>query len=110
MSGIQKPIRLPPLKTLRVKNPNAKPERACLAVMSSVLCKLHPPLDSIRFEATLGLTSSSFFLSLNDSMLGISGLYYSRMRPGRAGPTSMHGRTAAGSATQERGQLSLDAV
>ncbi|KAI1147762.1 hypothetical protein F4825DRAFT_128986 [Nemania diffusa] len=32
-----KPIRLPPLKTLRVRAPNAKPERPCMAIMSSVL-------------------------------------------------------------------------
>lgn len=31
-------------------------------------------------------------------MLGISGLYHSRMRPGRASPTSMHGRAAAAGA------------
>ncbi|KAI5925969.1 mitochondrial ribosomal protein 10 [Camillea tinctor] len=33
----QKPMRLPPLRTLRVKNPNGKSERPCVAVMSSVL-------------------------------------------------------------------------
>ncbi|KAI8947369.1 37S ribosomal protein Mrp10 [Xylaria longipes] len=37
MSAAQKPIRLPPLKTLRVRAPNGKPERACVAIMSSVL-------------------------------------------------------------------------
>ncbi|KAI1281521.1 37S ribosomal protein Mrp10 [Xylaria sp. FL0933] len=37
MSAAQKPIRLPPLKTLRVRNPNGKPERPCVAIMSSVL-------------------------------------------------------------------------
>ncbi|KAI1487055.1 37S ribosomal protein Mrp10 [Biscogniauxia mediterranea] len=33
----QKPMRLPPLKTLRVRHPNGKAERPCMAVMSSVL-------------------------------------------------------------------------
>ncbi|KAI1174563.1 37S ribosomal protein Mrp10 [Nemania sp. FL0916] len=33
----KKPVRLPPLKTLRVRNPNVKPERPCMALMSSVL-------------------------------------------------------------------------
>jgi hypothetical protein len=42
MSAAQKPIRLPPLKTLRVRTPNGKPERACMAIMSSVLCKSYP--------------------------------------------------------------------
>ncbi|KAI1506386.1 37S ribosomal protein Mrp10 [Biscogniauxia marginata] len=37
MSGTQKPIRLPPLKVLRVRHPNGKPERPCMAIMSSVL-------------------------------------------------------------------------
>ncbi|KAI1438946.1 37S ribosomal protein Mrp10 [Xylaria sp. CBS 124048] len=37
MSGAQKPIRLPPLKVLRVRNPNGKPERPCMAIMTSVL-------------------------------------------------------------------------
>ncbi|GAP92246.1 putative 37S ribosomal protein Mrp10 [Rosellinia necatrix] len=37
MSAAQKPIRLPPLKILRVRNPNGKPERPCMAIMSSVL-------------------------------------------------------------------------
>ncbi|KAH8157746.1 hypothetical protein CIB48_g10497 [Xylaria polymorpha] len=37
MSAAQKPIRLPPLKTLRVRTPNGKPERPCVAIMSSVL-------------------------------------------------------------------------
>ncbi|KAI0885403.1 mitochondrial ribosomal protein 10 [Annulohypoxylon maeteangense] len=33
----QKPIRLPPLKSLRVHNPNGQRERPCVALMSSVL-------------------------------------------------------------------------
>ncbi|KAK9772347.1 putative 37S ribosomal protein Mrp10 [Seiridium cardinale] len=37
MSGKQKPMRLPPLKVLRVKNPNREGERPCMAIMSSVL-------------------------------------------------------------------------
>ncbi|KAI1820118.1 37S ribosomal protein Mrp10 [Xylaria intraflava] len=37
MSSAQKPIRLPPLKVLRVRNPYGKTERPCAAVMSSVL-------------------------------------------------------------------------
>ncbi|KAI5863548.1 mitochondrial ribosomal protein 10 [Durotheca rogersii] len=37
MSASQKPIRLPPLKTLRVRNPNGQRERPCMAIMSSVL-------------------------------------------------------------------------
>ena len=37
MSASQKPIRLPPLKILRVRNPNGKRERPCMSVMSSVL-------------------------------------------------------------------------
>jgi hypothetical protein len=39
MSASQRPIRLPPLKTLRVRTPNAKPERPCMSILSSVLCK-----------------------------------------------------------------------
>jgi hypothetical protein len=37
MSGVNKPIRLPPVKVLRVKNPNRAPERPCMHLMSSVL-------------------------------------------------------------------------
>ncbi|KAI0113573.1 37S ribosomal protein Mrp10 [Nemania sp. FL0031] len=37
MSAAQRPIRLPPLKTLRVRMPNGKPERPCVAIMTSVL-------------------------------------------------------------------------
>ncbi|KAI0469251.1 37S ribosomal protein Mrp10 [Xylaria cf. heliscus] len=37
MSAAQKPIRLPPLKSLRVRTPNGKAERPCMAIMSSVL-------------------------------------------------------------------------
>ena len=37
MSASQKPIRLPPLKILRVRNPNGKRERPCMSIMSSVL-------------------------------------------------------------------------
>ncbi|KAI1754887.1 37S ribosomal protein Mrp10 [Xylaria castorea] len=37
MSAAQKPIRLPPLKNLRVRTPNGKPQRPCMAIMSSVL-------------------------------------------------------------------------
>jgi hypothetical protein len=41
----QKPIRLPPLKTLRVHNPQRKVENPCIAIMSSVLGRLQtfPP-------------------------------------------------------------------
>ncbi|KAG5978292.1 hypothetical protein E4U55_006294 [Claviceps digitariae] len=37
MPGGHKPIRLPPLKTLRVHNPKRQPENPCIAIMSSVL-------------------------------------------------------------------------
>lgn len=37
MSGAPKPMRLPPVKVLRVKNPNKKPEQPCMQLMSSVL-------------------------------------------------------------------------
>ncbi|KAI0136760.1 hypothetical protein BJ170DRAFT_603116 [Xylariales sp. AK1849] len=37
MTGTQKPIRLPPLRVLRVKNPNRQADRPCMALMSSVL-------------------------------------------------------------------------
>ncbi|KAI2463510.1 mitochondrial ribosomal protein 10 [Annulohypoxylon bovei var. microspora] len=37
MSASQKPIRLPPLKSLRVRNPNGRREKPCVALMSSVL-------------------------------------------------------------------------
>ncbi|KAK5989492.1 hypothetical protein PT974_11015 [Cladobotryum mycophilum] len=37
MTGGHKPIRLPPLKTLRVHNPKRQPENPCIAIMSSVL-------------------------------------------------------------------------
>ncbi|KAI1205053.1 mitochondrial ribosomal protein 10 [Annulohypoxylon truncatum] len=33
----QRPTRLPPLKTLRVRNPNGRREKPCVALMSSVL-------------------------------------------------------------------------
>ncbi|KAH8677636.1 hypothetical protein BX600DRAFT_506659 [Xylariales sp. PMI_506] len=33
----QKPMRLPPVKVLRVKNPNRAVERPCVSIMSSVL-------------------------------------------------------------------------
>ncbi|KAI1454730.1 mitochondrial ribosomal protein 10 [Annulohypoxylon moriforme] len=33
----QKPIRLPPLKSLRVRHPNGQRDRPCVAIMSSVL-------------------------------------------------------------------------
>lgn len=37
MSGVQKPMRLPPVRVLRVKNPNKQAERPCMQLMSSVL-------------------------------------------------------------------------
>lgn len=37
MTGTHKPMRLPPLKVLRVKNPNRQSEQPCMAIMSSVL-------------------------------------------------------------------------
>ncbi|KHN94364.1 37S ribosomal protein Mrp10 [Metarhizium album ARSEF 1941] len=37
MPGGHKPIRLPPLQTLRVHNPKRQPENPCIAIMSSVL-------------------------------------------------------------------------
>ncbi|KAH9907831.1 mitochondrial ribosomal protein 10 [Xylariomycetidae sp. FL2044] len=37
MSASQKPIRLPPLKALRVHNPSGVRERPCVNIMSSVL-------------------------------------------------------------------------
>ncbi|VTO93964.1 unnamed protein product [Fusarium graminearum] len=37
MAGRHKPIRLPPLKTLRVHNPKRQVENPCIAIMSSVL-------------------------------------------------------------------------
>ncbi|KAI0205597.1 37S ribosomal protein Mrp10 [Astrocystis sublimbata] len=37
MSAAQKPIRLPPLKTLRVRNPKGTTERPCMQILSSVL-------------------------------------------------------------------------
>ncbi|KAI2632133.1 mitochondrial ribosomal protein 10 [Hypoxylon sp. NC1633] len=37
MSAAQKPVRLPPLKSLRVRNPGGKFERPCMGIMSSVL-------------------------------------------------------------------------
>ncbi|QUC16314.1 uncharacterized protein UV8b_00555 [Ustilaginoidea virens] len=37
MSPGHKPIRLPPLKTLRVHNPKRQTENPCIAIMSSVL-------------------------------------------------------------------------
>ncbi|KAI1339941.1 mitochondrial ribosomal protein 10 [Xylariaceae sp. FL0016] len=36
-AAAQKPIRLPPLKKLRVRNPGGTRERPCIGVMSSVL-------------------------------------------------------------------------
>ncbi|KAL6852538.1 40S ribosomal protein mrp10 [Amphichorda felina] len=37
MTGTHKPMRLPPLKRLRVHNPTREVENPCLAIMSSVL-------------------------------------------------------------------------
>ncbi|TQS32283.1 hypothetical protein Golomagni_07403, partial [Golovinomyces magnicellulatus] len=37
MAGGHKPIRLPPLQTLRVKDPKRAPENPCIAIMTSVL-------------------------------------------------------------------------
>ncbi|CAM1500435.1 Fc.00g095970.m01.CDS01 [Cosmosporella sp. VM-42] len=37
MTGRHKPMRLPPLKTLRVHNPKRSVENPCIAIMSSVL-------------------------------------------------------------------------
>ncbi|KOS20250.1 37S ribosomal protein MRP10 [Escovopsis weberi] len=37
MANGNKPIRLPPLKTLRVHNPKRQVENPCIAIMSSVL-------------------------------------------------------------------------
>lgn len=41
----QKPIRLPPLKTLRVHNPQRKSENPCIAIMSNVLGRSSRPLE-----------------------------------------------------------------
>lgn len=47
MAGRHKPIRLPPLKTLRVHNPKRQVENPCIAIMSSVLGMFSslPPLS-----------------------------------------------------------------
>ncbi|KAI0393563.1 mitochondrial ribosomal protein 10 [Xylariaceae sp. FL0594] len=37
MSAAQKPMRLPPLRRLRVHNPNGTKERPCVGIMSTVL-------------------------------------------------------------------------
>ncbi|KJZ79713.1 hypothetical protein HIM_01182 [Hirsutella minnesotensis 3608] len=37
MTGRHKPIRLPPLDVLRVKDPKRKTENPCIAIMSTVL-------------------------------------------------------------------------
>lgn len=50
-----KPMRLPPLKVLRVKNPKMKQENPCLVVMNSVLCKLRLLCSTARsFRRVLG--------------------------------------------------------
>lgn len=40
----QKPMRLPPVSVLRVKQPNKKPENPCIAVMTSVLGESTSPI------------------------------------------------------------------
>ncbi|KAK9414803.1 putative 37S ribosomal protein mrp10, mitochondrial [Seiridium unicorne] len=87
MSGTQKPMRLPPLKVLRVKNPNRQGERPCMAIMSSVLV----------IELLL--------MSLENSMLGISRIQHGRMRTDGAGIEGLYGRTAAFGSQEERDQL-----
>ncbi|EOO01736.1 putative 37s ribosomal protein mrp10 protein [Phaeoacremonium minimum UCRPA7] len=37
MSSVKKPMRLPPLRTLRVRNPNQSEGNPCVTIMSSVL-------------------------------------------------------------------------
>lgn len=37
MSAVKKPMRLPPLKALRVRNPDVKQANPCITVMNSVL-------------------------------------------------------------------------
>jgi len=51
MSGGHKPIRLPPLKTLRVHAPKRQPENPCIAIMSSVLGAFSPRLVSPQLRA-----------------------------------------------------------
>lgn len=44
MTGTHKPMRLPPLKRLRVHNPKREVENPCLAIMSSVLGTRDPEI------------------------------------------------------------------
>lgn len=49
MAGGHKPIRLPPLQTLRVKDPKRAPENPCIAIMTSVL-GMFPPRITVFFQ------------------------------------------------------------
>ncbi|ETS78981.1 hypothetical protein PFICI_08834 [Pestalotiopsis fici W106-1] len=51
MTGTHKPMRLPPLKVLRVKNPNRQGEKPCMAMMSSVLVPFAPHF--VRWKRSL---------------------------------------------------------
>jgi hypothetical protein len=64
------PMRLPPLKQLRVRRPNAGEANPCLTIMSAVLCTSPFPICKMNREA------DKFY-----SMLGIVGVYI-RWMPG----------------------------
>ncbi|KAI0010535.1 mitochondrial ribosomal protein 10 [Xylariaceae sp. FL0662B] len=69
MSASQKPIRLPPLKTLRVRNPKGKSERPCMALMSSLLGRFHPFRLDIQAGDRLEMGSCNLYTETNMPLL-----------------------------------------
>jgi len=60
----QKPIRLPTLKSLQVKNPNPKAENPCLQIMSGMLSKSKLPCFVISVALRRPRQIRDKFLSL----------------------------------------------
>lgn len=92
----QKPIRLPPLKVLRVKQPNKPEGNPCLTVMSAVLCMLYFFLISVG-DVLMNMSTHS--------LLGIVRLQLQRMRRRRGHLALVHGRPQAPSQGRKHDQL-----
>lgn len=122
MSSAKTPIKLPPLRVLRVKNPNQREGNPCVQVLSSVLgvCNSSPPGSPLPFLPLFLTLPVPFPLAAmmtgreadrpasvagEYSMLGLGRLQRDRVRRGRAGAAQLHGRAQAAAQGQEQHQL-----
>ena len=106
----QKPIRLPPMKVLRVRNPNFKQENPCVTVMSSVLGTSwsHTVLARLANGFSTGRNRTDHCRPF--SVLGLCRIQHRRVRCGRAISARMHGRPETATGEEKHNQLPPHAI